>query len=224
MNPDSANSASRPALKWRFARVMLNRRFATQLARMTLDGYLAEVGWTRSVLDQSIVGRDGSAVPWATYSFIEFIGPRLCKDFKIFEYGSGASTSYYAERVSSVVALEHDGTFAARLRPNLPANVDLWERPLGPEYINAIAELREPPSLVSVDGRNRVACVEAACGRLASDGVLVLDDTERPDYEPACEAMKKHGFKRLDFWGFAPGQVERRCTTVFYRSENVLGL
>ena len=79
MKPDSADTAPRLALKWRFARVMMNRRFATQLARMALDGYLAEVGWTRSVLDQSIVGRDGSAIPWATYSFIEFIGPRLGK-------------------------------------------------------------------------------------------------------------------------------------------------
>jgi|UPI0006982098 hypothetical protein len=224
MKPDSADTAPRLALKWRFARVMMNRRFATQLARMALDGYLAEVGWTRSVLDQSIVGRDGSAIPWATYSFIEFIGPRLGKNFNVFEYGAGASTSYYAKRVSKVIALEHDSVFAAMLRPKLPANVELRERPLGPGYINAIAELREPPSLVSVDGRNRVACVEAARGCLASDGVIVLDDTERPDYEPACEALKKHGFKRLDFWGFAPGQVERRCTTVFYRSENVLGL
>ena len=202
----------------------MNRRFASKLARMALDGYLAEVGWTRSVMEQSIVCRDGSALPWATYSFIEFIGTRLGKNFNVFEYGSGASTAYYAGRVSRVVALEHDSAFAAALRPNLPANVDLWARPLGPGYVNAIAELPELPSLVSVDGRDRVACVEAARGCLAPDGVLVLDDSERPEYAPACEAMKRYGFKRLDFWGFAPGQVERRCTTVFYRLENVLGL
>lgn len=224
MNAEPAAPAPRLALKWRFALAIMNRRFAKQVALLTLDGYLAEIGWTRSVREGAIVARDGSPLPWATYSFNEFIEPRLRNDFTVFEYGAGASTLFYASRVAKVVAVEHDAEYATSVRAKLPANAELWEHPLGPGYINAVAALREAPEIVSVDGRNRVACVQAARDKLAPGGVLILDDTERPEYEPACADMKAHGFKRLDFWGFAPGLVTRRCTTLFYRSENVLGL
>jgi hypothetical protein len=224
MNTESADRPPRLALKWRFALAIMNRRFAKELARLTLDGYLAEVGWTRSVREHAIVARDGSPIPWATYPFIEFMGPRLRANFTVFEYGAGASTLFYASRVLKIVTVEHDATYAATIHAKLPANGELWERPLGPDYINSVAALPVAPSIVSVDGRDRVACVAAARSYLAPGGVLVLDDSERAEYAPACDDMQAHGFKRLDFWGFAPGITFRRCTTVFYRSENVLGL
>lgn len=224
MNTEPTAPPSRLALKWRFLLALTNATFARELARISLDGYLAEMGWTRSVLERAIVARDGSPIPWATYPFIEFIGPRLGADLTVFEYGAGASTFFYAARVSRIVSVEHDAAFASTIRPKLPANGELWERPLGPAYLNSIAELSVTPSIVSVDGRNRVACVEAARNCLGQRGVLILDDSERVYYEPACANLKAHGFRRLDFWGLAPGYAFRRCTTLFYRSENVLGL
>lgn len=224
MNTESVERPPRLALKWRFALAIMNRSFSKELAKLALDGYLTEVGWTRSVREKAIVARDGSPLPWATYPFIEFMGPRLQKNFTVFEYGAGASTFFYASRVSRIVSVEHDATFASSIRAKLPANGELWERSLGPDYINSIASLDQAPCIVSVDGRDRVACVRAAKSCLSSGGVLVLDDSERAEYEPACVDMVEHGFKRLDFWGLAPGYAFRRCTTVFYRADNVLGL
>jgi hypothetical protein len=139
----------RLALKWRFALAIMNRQFARQLARLTLDGYLAEVGWTRSAREGVIVGRDGSPLPWATYSFIEFIGPRLRTDFAMFEYGAGASTLYYASRVAKVITVEHDAVYAVSVRAKLPINAELWEHPLGPDYINSVAVMSPAPILVA---------------------------------------------------------------------------
>jgi hypothetical protein len=224
MNTEPIERPSRLALKWRFLLALTDANFARELARISLDGYLAEMGWTRSVRERAIVARDGSPIPWATYPFIEFMAARLRSDFTVFEYGAGASTLFYAARVSRIISVEHDTTFASSLRSKLSANCELLERPLGPEYINSIAALSIAPSIVSVDGRNRVACVEAARSFLGPESVLILDDSERVDYEPACANMKAHGFKRLDFWGLAPSYAFRRCTTLFYRSENVLGL
>lgn len=211
-------------LKWRFFWALTNKTFARQLASLALDGYLWETGWTRSTQEGTLVGRDGSPRPWATYSFIEFILPRLRPEWTVFEYGSGSSTLFYAARVARVVTIEHDPAFAAGLRPSLPTNAELREIPLGPSYISAVEVLDEMPSLISVDGRDRVSCVKAAWGKLSPNGVIVLDDTDRLEYEPAWHGLRDRGFKRLDFWGFAPGQAVRRCTTVFYRSENILGL
>ncbi|MBS0664172.1 MAG: FkbM family methyltransferase [Verrucomicrobia bacterium] len=195
------------------------------MARLTLDGYLTETGWVRSVREGAVVAADGTPLPWTTYPFIEFIGPRLRPEWRVFEYGSGASTLYYAQRVHTVMAVEHDRPFAESLRPKLPANVTLLVREQGStEYAEAVTALVPPPHLVIVDGRDRVRCVAAAHGRLAPDGVLVLDDTDRPEYAPAGAQLAAAGFRRLDFWGFSPGLAERRCTTIFYRPGNLLGI
>jgi hypothetical protein len=222
--PDPAHPRPVP-LWWRFGRALTNRVFARQVARLTLDGYLTDSGWVRSVREGAVVAADGSPLPWTTYPFIEFIGPRLRPEWHVFEYGSGASTLFYARRVHTVTAVEHDTSFADGLRPKLPANATLLARERGSTgYFEAVAELAAPPHLVSVDGRDRVRCVSAVRGRLAPGGVLVLDDTDRIDYAPACAELAAAGFRRLDFWGFAPGLPERRCTTVFYRPDNVLGI
>ena len=214
----------RTPLRWRFLRALLNRQFATQLASLALDGYLHDVGWTRSARERTVVDAAGSPVPWATYPFIEFVGPRLRKELLVFEYGAGASTFYYATHAGRVVAVEHDAAFAADIRPRLPGNAQLWEQPLGEAYVRAVTRLDAAPDVVSVDGRERVACALAALEVLPPRGVLILDDSERVEYEPACVRLTDAGFRRLDFWGFSPGLASRRCTSVFYRDGNVLGL
>lgn len=215
----------KPPLWWRFACALTSRPFASTLARLTLDGYLAESGWVRSVRERSVVTAAGDPLPWMTYPFIEFLTPRLRSDWTVFEYGAGASTVFFAQRVASVVAVEHDDVFAAGLAGRIPANARVQVAVQGSDaYIHALKNSGLRPHIVSVDGRDRVRCVAAAHECLSPDGVLILDDTERAEYEPAGALLKAAGFRRLDFWGFSPGQAERRCTTLFYRADNVLGI
>lgn len=212
-------------LWWRFACALTSPSFARTLARLTLDGYLSESGWVRSVHERAVVTAAGDPLPWMTYPFIEFLAPRLQAGWTVFEYGAGASTLFFARRVASVVAVEHDAAFAAGLAGRMPANAVVHVAPQGSAaYIQALKNTGLRPHIVSVDGRDRVLCVAAAHECLAVDGVLILDDTERTEYEPAGALLKAAGFRRLDFWGFSPGQAERRCTSLFYRSENVLGI
>lgn len=206
-----------------FARLLSRPRVSRKLGTLVTEGYLARSGWVRSV------SRDGldleQPLPWATYPFIEFIGLRLRRELRVFEYGAGSSTLYYAQRVRSVVAVEHDAAFAQVLSPHLPANARLIVEPAYSDaYVHAIDGAGEPFDLVAVDGRDRVRCAEAAMPRLSGDGVLVLDDAERPEYQPAISRLTDAGFRRLDFWGLAPGVVDGKSTTVFYRPGNVLGI
>jgi predicted O-methyltransferase YrrM len=144
---------------------------------------------------------------------------------RMFEYGAGSSTLYYARRVQSVVAVEHDAAFAQILSPHLPTNARMIVEPAYSEaYVRAIERAGGPFDLIAVDGRDRVRCAEAAIPRLSADGVLVLDDAERPDYQVAITRLADAGFRRLDFWGLAPGVVDGKSTAVFYRSGNILGI
>jgi hypothetical protein len=223
--PEFPRPLSPPRKAWRFFRLLLRPAVARKLGTLATEGYLAETGWTRSVASGTVVDRQGAPLPWATLPFVDFIAPRLRSSWNVFEYGAGASTRFFASRVREVVAVEHDEGFAARLRPQLPANARLLVRARGSAtYVAAVAECDPPLELVSVDGEDRVRCIDAALPRLAPGGVLVLDDAERPEYGPAVVALAKAGFRAVEFWGVAPGGVMRKCTSVFYRPDNVLGL
>jgi len=213
------------ALRWRFAGLLLRPRMARALARLALDGYLANTGWLRSVQTGEVVDARGEPMPWATYPFVAFIEPRLQKGWTIFEYGAGASTRFYAARVREVCAVEHDAEFARRLLAVLPANARVEVRARGsPEYFAAITTLAVAPEIVIIDGRDRVRCGEFARRHVARNGVIVFDDTERAAYAEGLKQFTTAGYRQLDFWGISAGTDQNRCTSVFYRDGNVLGL
>src|SRR4051812_37225534 len=47
-------------------------------------------------------------VPWMTFGAIEFLQRALREDMVVFEYGSGGSTLFFANRVRRLVTIEHD--------------------------------------------------------------------------------------------------------------------
>lgn len=209
----------------RFARLLCRPAIARKLGTLVTEGYLAESGWVRSAAERRVVDAAGAPLPWATLPFVDFIAPRLDRGWTIFEYGAGASTLFYAARVRAVTAVEHNARFAAELRPTLPSNVQLLvQDEAGAGYCEAVKTGGARPVLVSVDGEDRNRCVTAAIAGMSDDGVLVLDDAERPEYRPAHERLTNAGFRAVEFWGVAPGMVTRKCTTVFYRQANVLRL
>lgn len=215
-----------PAAKaGRFIRLLLHPALARRIGTLVTEGYLARTGWVRSVGDAAVVDAAGEPLPWLTYPCVDFLASRLKPKWRIFEYGAGASTLYFARRVQSVTAVEHDETFAAGIRGRLPANARLLVRPSGSAvYAGALAECHEPPDLVLVDGVDRAQCIEEALRRLAPGAVLVLDDAERGEYARSVALLKDAGFRAVEFWGLAPGIAAGKCTTIFYRSANVLGL
>jgi hypothetical protein len=215
-----------PARKaWRFLCLLLRPALAQKLGTLVTEGYLARTGWVRSANTGTVVDHSGEPWPWMTLPFVDFIIPRLRSNWTVFEYGAGASTRFFAARVGSVLAVEHDEVFAGRLRSFLPENARLLVRSLNSSaYVDAVTECSPPPTMICVDGRDRVRCVIAALPVVAREGVIVLDDAERTEYAPAAQALAAAGFRSAEFWGIALGRVERKCTTIFYRDGNALGL
>jgi len=189
-------------------------------------GYLANIGWFTSFDNQQALDSNGEPLPWVTYSFIDFIKTRLNKDLKIFEYGSGSSTLFYAKRVLKVVSVEHDETWYNKIVKSKPANAEMIFSKLerGGEYSKKAAALGEKFDIVIVDGRDRVNCCINSVKALTPSGVIVLDDSERKDYEKAVVFLKDAGFKELSFTGISPGLFYLKATSVFYKTDNCLGI
>jgi len=216
---------ARLCLLLRFFRLMLNSRRAACILQITFNGYLAQTGWLRSMQEVKVQDSAGEPMPWYTIPFVDYLGPRIMRSWRIFEYGAGASTFYYARRVDEVWTVEHDAAFAGELRPRLPGNVHLLVHPENSDaYADAPGEMPAAADFISVDGRDRVRCLACAVGRLSPAGVLVLDDSERPEYASGIATLRVAGFRSLEFWGIAAGTIYRKCTTVYYRDDNILGI
>lgn len=58
-------------------------------------------------------------VPWITFSALEFLEKYLKSDMKVFEFGGGGSTLFFAGKVAELVTVEHDPEWFAALADKL---------------------------------------------------------------------------------------------------------
>ncbi len=188
------------------------------------DSYLETSGWLRSRRDKAAVDRCGQPVPWFTYASTHFIGARINRDMSVFEYGSGASTLWWAARVAAVVACEYDATWHGRMCGLVPGNARLIHAPDRATYARQILSCNERFDVVVIDGECRVECARACVQALKADGIIVWDNAERTEYQEGFDFLRGSEFRRLDFAGLGPINVYGWMTSVFYRTENCLGI
>jgi tRNA A58 N-methylase Trm61 len=186
-------------------------------------GYFVDTGWIRSY-NSSPQNANGEPIAWLTYSFIYFIEDRLTKSMNILEFGSGNSTHYFSKRLKHVYSVEHHLEWYEKVKKELNDNCTLEFIELDNGYELAADRWSEDFDIILVDGRKRVECVKNSLSKLKENGVLILDNSEREEYKEAFKIMKESGFKRLDFFGIAPGYISLSCTTVFYRTNNCLNI
>ena len=189
-------------------------------------GYLHEIGWFKSFDSKKPVDGDGNPIPWVTYSFIDFIKTRINKQHTIFEFGSGNSTFFYSKYAGVVVSVEHDKGWYETILENRPDNSEIifCELQRDGDYCRMPVKLEEKFDIIIVDGRDRVNCCKHAVEALSTNGVVVLDDTEREFYKEGVDFLLNRGFKQLLFSGISPGMFYLKSTSVFYKADNCLGI
>jgi hypothetical protein len=187
---------------------------------------IVEHGWLLSRRRGLPVDKDGAPLPWYTYSTIAFLVNRLPSDIDVFEYGCGYSTLWWMRRARSVISVEHAGPWAETIRPMANPNVRLIEVPFGQEqaYATTIESTGKTFDVVVVDGENRVACLKIAPHHLKSDGIVILDNSERPAYRDGILHLRNKGFRRVDFIGMGPINTYDWMTSIFYRNSNRVDL
>lgn len=218
-------TARQSLVRW-LRRSRLGARLVAAPALLGPNGYAGQSGWFRSTTEQSAVDRAGEPIPWLSYAAIDFLAGRVRPEWRVFEYGSGHSTLWWASRVARVVAVEHYEPWFERMSERLPGNVRLefcLHSPPGPYAASAVRS-GDRYQIVVIDGRERVACVEPAMDALTTDGVVIFDNTDRERYRPGLEMLAAAGFRRIDFRSLAPVLAVTNQTTVLYRDSNCLGI
>lgn len=195
------------------------------LARTGLDAHIALLfdsalrrrGWFESYRSAPI-GIDGDPIPWMPYSFIDFATDRLDQSFRVFEFGSGNSTIWWAKHTDSVVAVEDDDDWYQHILERLPENAELLQYE-SEEFAKSISEYDEF-DVICIDGEKRIECSRVAVDHLSEQGIIIWDDSDREKYQEGLELLKDQGFNEIAFQGMGPVSNSLQRTSVFYREGN----
>ena len=228
-------------LKHAFGKSLFMLRLEFLILVLSKRGYLYKSGWLKSYAKRKPVNLKNESIPWFSYASIDFLKERLNKNLTVFEYGSGGSTMWFAERTKAVYSVESDKKWYELIKDKIPENVHYFFEPIQPmpyvqsvllplgkgfdNYNNKIGSFSNLFDVVIVDGVDRINSIKSGIPRLASGGVMIVDNCEYEEIQKVgLELLKKAGFKRLSFSGISPGTTMETITSIFYKSDNCLGI
>ncbi len=174
---------------------------------------------------------ENNYVPWFTYPAIEALKNWDLSDKRVFEYGSGYSTLFWASRAKEVVSVEHNPAWHQKISKLAPANARIILAPIDEEKnaYHPSAESREEFKqyaqaidgrfqIIVIDGyarsRVRYQCAQMAKSHLDTDGLIILDNS---DWLPATAMLLRGaGLIEVDFSGPVPGNPYCQTTSFFF--------
>lgn len=196
----------------------------SQMINMKFD-YLVNNGFYKSLRVKQSVDLKGKPLIWITYPCIEFLRKRITPSMKVFEYGAGNSTLWWADRVQDVISIEHDQEWFDRINQYKNTNINLIFKKLiyNGDYSKEVLNWSNLDVIV-IDGRDRVNCAINSFNSLSESGVIIWDDSERKRYQKGVDFLLGKGFKKIDFPGMKPNFTGVSQTSIFYREKNCLGI
>lgn len=127
--------------------------------------------------------------PWITFAAAAFIESRLSPSARVFEWGSGGSSLFFARRVAAVVSVEHDAPWFELVRETMRMRgLENWEGYLElprPDPSAAHRRADAGDSYVSSDAAYRGCTFEEYVSRIdafpdRSFDVVMIDGRARP--------------------------------------------
>jgi FkbM family methyltransferase len=174
-----------------------------------------EYGHTRTKEEHVCLDRGGNPIPWYTYSAIEYVKQLDFSDCDVFEFGSGYSSLFWAERARRVVSVEHEPEWYSRIMPEIPSNLEylLVTEPL--KYASKILDYQRQFDVIIIDGEQRPECVAPALSKLSDDGLIIVDNS---DWFPGiCSLLRKADLIQIDMQGLGPINSYAWTTSFFLR-------
>lgn len=159
--------------------------------------------------------------PWFAGGAISFLSGLESDRLAVFEFGSGSSTSWFAERFSQVVSIEPDSRWAlaTAARTKDCVNVTVHHTSIADGLLRLEAQGGSDVVIVdhSEEGSLDRLCVLDQARRLAN--IVVLDDSDRHEYRHCDDLME--GFVRRRFVSYKSRPLAPAETTIYVRDSSV---
>jgi protein-L-isoaspartate O-methyltransferase len=180
-----------------------------------------EYGHFRSAKTWSCVDKEGKPIPWYTYPALEYIKQFDLRDKSVFEFGSGNSTLFWADRVREVVSVEDDPKWYEKTRVRLNGNATLTLALDETSYVQHIGMQGKRFDIIVVDGSYRSRCAAEAVEWLEAGGMIILDNADW--YVEAARRLRMADLIEVDMTGFGPINSYTFTTSFFlHRAFNFL--
>ena len=157
--------------------------------------------------------RDGHSpldleIPWFSYAAIDYLETWLQPNMSVFEFGSGGSTLFFAQRTKHVSAVENERAWFERVSQRLQEksihNVEIQWRPFDvknpahfehSDYLKAMGGTSF--DVIVVDGAEewtqvRPICFQHAEQRVNPGGIIIVDDSWRYTKLSSGSKAKRH--------------------------------
>ncbi|MFC4701030.1 FkbM family methyltransferase [Glaciecola siphonariae] len=175
-----------------------------------------EYGFKNTYENWLSVDKDGSPIPWMTYSAIFYLQQLDLRDCSIFEWGSGQSSLFFAQHSYKVISIESNPEWYEHINDEkLKNQTVLLKSPT--DYCECINEMNEKFDVISIDGDifRRLECAVFALSYLKEGGIILLDNS---DWLPnTTEFLRSSGFTQVDFAGPGPINSYLWCTSIFFK-------
>jgi hypothetical protein len=162
------------------------------------------------------VTANGEPLAYITYSALSYLLSLNLKNKRVFEFGSGSSTKFWARVAGRVVSVEGDPAWYERVRTTLPENVTLhFCADASPEsYLAPLTKSGEKFDIIFIDGSHRPACATACRPFLAAGGIVIHDNTEW--YQETRRILLSYDLLPVDFFGFIPSSAFTGVTSFYF--------
>lgn len=174
-----------------------------------VDILMYRYGYERTLESKLPLAADGSPIPWYTYPAIEYFNQLDARALRVFEYGSGNSSLYWASKGAEVWSVEHDPAWWESMGTKSALLKGLFLRESADAYAQAIHDVGGDFDIIVIDGAWRNECVAAALSHLRSGGMIILDNSDW--YTDVSDFLRGKGFFQIDFNGFGP--INNYCWT-----------
>ena len=128
-------------------------------------------------------------IPWITYPAIRFIGTRL-EGRRLFEFGSGTSTAWFADKCREVFSVENDDVWFSMIAPRVreKPNTRILKVTSDAEFPSSIERVGGKFDAIVIDCQPkesgasteafRIICLHAALHQTTHDCMFIIDNTD----------------------------------------------
>jgi len=177
-----------------------------------------EYGLYHTAKTRSCIDSEGNPIPWYTYPSLEYLRQLDFTGKRVFEYGCGNSTLFWASVSEKVTSVESSQDWANKIATIAPPNVEIIVESEEDAFIKAIGKLDESFDVIIIDGEyDRLRCAKEALGKAKPGGMLILDNA---DFFPnSAKLLRNPTYIEVDFSGFGPIGRHTWTTSIFLHRE-----
>ena len=182
---------------------------------MCLKILARDYGHWKSLKQKACIDAEGNPIPWYTYPAIEYLKQFDFSGMTVFEYGSGNSSHFWAERAGKVFSVEDDKSWYGKVLGEKHDNHHLMFRPNKEGYVAAILEPKERFDIVVIDGNHRPECARMLPEVLKENALVILDNSDW--FKRTAKYIREElDLIQVDFHGFGPTNPFTTTTSLFF--------